>query len=75
MLAHPAVESKAAFDIQVQKFSDLLPHTNKDILADYLRCAPNQDPMSAIGTYLEDEKQGCLWNDWIMLSGFICIAL
>ena len=75
MPAHPAVESKAAFDIQVQKLSDLLPHANKDILAGYLHRAPNQDPMLAIGTYLEDEKQGCLRDDWIMLSGFICIAL
>ena len=63
MPAYPAVESKAAFDNQVQKLSDLLPHANKDILTGYLRHAPNQDPMSAIGTYLEDEKQGCLRDD------------
>ena len=63
MPACPAVELKAAFDIQVQKLSDLLPHANKDILAGYLCCAPNQDPMSAIGTYLEDKKQGCLQDN------------
>ena len=63
MPVRPAVESKAAFDVQVQKLSDLLPHANKDILTGYLRRTPNQDPMSAIGTYFKDEKQGCLRDD------------
>lgn len=61
--ARPAGESTATIDLQVEKLSDLLPHASKEILAGYLRRARNQDPMLAIGTYLEDEKQGCLRQD------------
>lgn len=56
-------ELAEAFDRQVEKLSDLLPQADRGILAGYLRRAQNQDPMLAIGTYLEDEKQGCLRRD------------
>ena len=56
-------ESTEAFDRQVGKLSDLLPQADRTILAGYLRRAQNQDAMLAIGTYLDDEKQGRLRRD------------
>jgi hypothetical protein len=59
-VSRQAVDSTEAFDRQLGKLADLLPQADKDVLAGYLRRAPNQDPMTAIGSYLDDEKQGCL---------------
>ncbi|KAF8529007.1 hypothetical protein BU17DRAFT_37451 [Hysterangium stoloniferum] len=56
-------ESAVLFDQHVQKLADLLPHADKEILAGYLRRAKNQDMMSAIGTYLADEQQGCVRSE------------
>ncbi|KAF8491414.1 hypothetical protein JB92DRAFT_3128359 [Gautieria morchelliformis] len=63
MSPRQTVESTEAFGRQLGKLADLLPQADKDVLAGYLRRAPNQDPMTAIGSYLEDEKQGCLRHD------------
>lgn len=57
------LDSTETFHLQVEKLSDLLPQADKEVLASYLRRAYNQDPMAAIGTYLEDEKMGLLRSD------------
>lgn len=58
-----SAESTGVFNTQVEKLSDLLPHADKEVLAIYLHRAKNQDPMLAIGAYLEDEKQGTLLKE------------
>jgi hypothetical protein len=52
------LRSDPEFIRQVDKLADLLPHADRDILAEYLLRA-GQDIL-AIGQYLEDEKNGTL---------------
>ncbi|KAH9943018.1 uncharacterized protein BXZ73DRAFT_87461 [Epithele typhae] len=57
----PAGRADLAFEREVDRLADLLPHAERQVLAGYLRRA-GQD-MLAIGQYLEDEKNGTLRRD------------
>lgn len=62
-LSRPIVDEadNPAFDKQVDKLADLLPHADKPVLAGYLRRS-GQDIL-AIGQYLEDERNGTIRLD------------
>ncbi|KAI0773824.1 hypothetical protein C8Q74DRAFT_1368373 [Fomes fomentarius] len=51
----------SAFERQVDRLADLLPHADRSVLAGYLRRAG--EDILAIGQYLEDEKNGTLRRD------------
>ncbi|KAG8852381.1 hypothetical protein FRB96_008727 [Tulasnella sp. 330] len=56
-LTSPNLSTAAAFNANLDKVQDVLPHVDKDILALYLKRA-NGDDIRAIGAYLDDERKG-----------------
>ncbi len=60
-LASPMNVDEVAFNRQVDKLADILPHVDRTILAGYLKRAGKD--ILAIGQYLEDEKNGRVRRD------------
>lgn len=55
--ASASIDASAAFNANLDKLADVLPHVERTVLALYLRRAGGED-LKAIGAYLEDEKNG-----------------
>ncbi|KAG9037730.1 hypothetical protein FRB95_004576 [Tulasnella sp. JGI-2019a] len=56
-LTSPNLPAITAFNANLDKVQDVLPHVERDVLALYLKRA-NGDDIRAIGVYLDDERKG-----------------